>query len=80
MKEAVALIRKRSPKSKIVLGGYGTVLSDEELAPWSDYICREEGVGVHAAPSARRPLLFRSGIRWWSAGSECSAARPRAPG
>lgn len=45
MKEAVALIRERSPRSKIILGGYGTVLSDEELAPWSDYVCREEGVG-----------------------------------
>ena len=36
MKEAVALIRQYSPKSKIVLGGYGTVLSDEILAPWGD--------------------------------------------
>jgi radical SAM superfamily enzyme YgiQ (UPF0313 family) len=44
MKEAVALIRKHAPESKIVLGGYGTVLSDEVLAPFSDHICREEGV------------------------------------
>jgi len=44
MKEAVALIRKYSPKSKIVLGGYGTVLKDEVLKPYGDYICREEGV------------------------------------
>ncbi len=44
MKETVALIREYSPKSKIVLGGYGTILSDEILAPYSDYICREEGV------------------------------------
>ena len=43
MKEAVALVREHAPSAKIVLGGYGTVLSDEELAPWSDYICREEG-------------------------------------
>jgi len=65
MKEAVALIRKRSPKSKIVLGGYGTVLSDEELAPWSDHICREEGVGfmqrllgeASAALPQRHPLV-----------------------
>jgi radical SAM superfamily enzyme YgiQ (UPF0313 family) len=44
MKETVALIRQYAPKSKIVLGGYGTVLKDEVLAPYSDYICREEGV------------------------------------
>jgi radical SAM superfamily enzyme YgiQ (UPF0313 family) len=44
MKEVVALVRKHSLHSQIILGGYGTVLSDEELAPWSDYICREEGV------------------------------------
>jgi radical SAM superfamily enzyme YgiQ (UPF0313 family) len=44
MKEAVALIRKYSPDSKIVLGGYGTVLKDEVLKPFGDYICREEGV------------------------------------
>ena len=44
MKETVALIRKYSPNSKIVLGGYGTVLKDEELNPYGDYICREEGV------------------------------------
>ena len=45
MKETVALIREHAPNSKIVLGGYGTVLKDEALEPYSDYICREEGVG-----------------------------------
>jgi radical SAM superfamily enzyme YgiQ (UPF0313 family) len=44
MKETVALIREYSPNSKIVLGGYGTVLKDEVLKPYADYICREEGV------------------------------------
>jgi radical SAM superfamily enzyme YgiQ (UPF0313 family) len=45
MKETVALIRKYAPHSKIVLGGYGTVLKDEALKPYGDYFCREEGVG-----------------------------------
>jgi radical SAM superfamily enzyme YgiQ (UPF0313 family) len=45
MKDVVALVRQYAPSSKIVLGGYGTVLSDQELQPYSDYICREEGVG-----------------------------------
>jgi radical SAM superfamily enzyme YgiQ (UPF0313 family) len=44
MKAAVTLIRKYAPNSKIVLGGYGTVLKDEVLKPYADYICREEGV------------------------------------
>ncbi len=44
MKETVALIRKYAPNSKIVLGGYGTVLKDDVLKPYADYICREEGV------------------------------------
>src|SRR5258707_1234637 len=45
MKETVALIRQYAPNSKIVLGGYGTVLKDEALKPYGDYICPEEGVG-----------------------------------
>ena len=44
MKETVALIRQYAPHSKIVLGGYGTVLKDDVLKPYGDYICREEGV------------------------------------
>ncbi len=44
MKEMVALIRRYAPRSKIVLGGYGTVLGDDVLAPYADFICREEGV------------------------------------
>jgi radical SAM superfamily enzyme YgiQ (UPF0313 family) len=44
MKETVALIRKYAPNSKIVLGGYGTVLKDDVLKPYADHICREEGV------------------------------------
>ncbi|MBI4658426.1 MAG: cobalamin B12-binding domain-containing protein [Verrucomicrobia bacterium] len=44
MKETVALIRQYSPRSQIVLGGYGTVLKDEVLKPYADHICREEGV------------------------------------
>ena len=44
MKEVVALIREYAPQSKIVLGGYGTMLKDEVLKPYGDYICREEGV------------------------------------
>jgi len=44
MKDVVELIRQYAPASKIVLGGYGTVLSDEMLEPLCDHVCREEGV------------------------------------
>lgn len=44
MKEMVALVREYAPNTKIVLGGYGTVLKDEVLKPYADHICREEGV------------------------------------
>src|SRR5512142_3149586 len=44
VKAMVALIREHAPNTKIILVGYGTVLSDEELKPYADYICREEGV------------------------------------
>jgi haloalkane dehalogenase len=39
------IIRTHSPESTVVLGGYGTVLSDEVLRPYGDVICREEGIG-----------------------------------
>jgi len=44
LKEMVALIRQYAPNSKIVLGGYGTVLKDDVLKPYADFICRGEGV------------------------------------
>ncbi len=39
------IMRRHSSRSKIILGGYGTVLSDDVLSPCSDFICREEGIG-----------------------------------
>ncbi len=44
VRQMVALIRKHAPSAKIILGGYGTVLPDPVLAPFSDGVCREEGV------------------------------------
>jgi hypothetical protein len=45
VRRMVAMIRRVSPGTLIVLGGYGTVLPDELLKPHSDFICREEGAG-----------------------------------
>lgn len=65
MQEVVALVRRHAPQARVVLGGYGTVLPDDVLAPYGDAICREEGVafmrrllqepdvpGVHRHPLA----------------------------
>ncbi len=41
-KEICALVRKRSPRSRIILGGYGTMLP--ECDQYADFVCREEGV------------------------------------
>jgi len=45
LKTMTRLIRSHAPEAKIILGGYGTVLSDSELQPYGDMICREEGIG-----------------------------------
>ncbi len=42
LKKMARAVREVSPRSKIVLGGYGTVLP--ECEEYGDYICREEGV------------------------------------
>ena len=44
VKPMVEAVRKYAPGTKIILGGYGTILPDDELLPYSDYICRGEGV------------------------------------
>jgi hypothetical protein len=38
VKEMVALVREHAPNTKIVLDGYGTVLTDAELKPYADFI------------------------------------------
>ena len=40
----VQAVRRHAPNTEIILGGYGTSLPDEELAPLADHICRGEGV------------------------------------
>lgn len=45
MTPMVQLVREHSPRSQIVLGGYGTVLPDEKLTHLSKHICREEAIG-----------------------------------
>jgi len=41
--EICTMVRRLAPRTKIVLGGYGTVLP--ECDAYADYVCREEGVG-----------------------------------
>lgn len=60
MEPMVAAVRKHSPRSEIILGGYGTTLPDSVLAPLSDHICREEAIGfvrrVLGEPESIRPF------------------------
>ncbi len=59
LKEVVELVREHAPGAEIVLGGYGTVLPDQILAPLSDHVCREEGVAfmrrLLGEPEIERP-------------------------
>ncbi len=41
----VEAARRHSPSSKIILGGYGTTMSDDEIGHLGDHICREEAIG-----------------------------------
>ena len=43
MKKMSKFVREIAPHSKIILGGYGTVLP--ECEQYGDFVCREEGVG-----------------------------------
>lgn len=56
MKRMVALIRKHSPHSKIILGGYGAVLEDQDLEPYGDFFCRGEGVEFIRKTLGEAPL------------------------
>lgn len=44
MRRMSALVREHAPQATLVLGGYGTVMTDEELSQWGDVWCRGEGV------------------------------------
>jgi len=66
IKPMVEAIRKHAPNAKIVLGGYGTIIPKEELAPYSDYICYGEGVafmrdllGEPPVTTFKQPLIVK---------------------
>ncbi len=68
MKEMVALARQYAPNTKIVLGGYGTILKDDVLKPFADHICREEGVAYFrrllGEPEIQMPYKHPLIISW----------------
>jgi hypothetical protein len=64
-KELCELVRREAPGSKIVLGGYGTLL--EECESFADFVCREEGVnffkrllGKENVETFKVPVIRRS--------------------
>jgi radical SAM superfamily enzyme YgiQ (UPF0313 family) len=38
-------VRRHSPGTRVILGGYGTTLPDEQIGDLADHICREEAIG-----------------------------------
>jgi len=65
MQKMVELTREISPKSKIVLGSFGTMIDDIEHIVDADYICRGEGIrfmrNILGEPSEykyRHPAVF----------------------
>jgi len=59
-------IREHAPSSKIILGGYGTALG-EQVAPYTDFMCRGEGVafmrellGEPVEAPIRQPLITQT--------------------
>ena len=66
IKPMVEAIRRYAPNTKIVLGGYGTIIPKEDLAPYSDHICCGEGVafmrkllGESAVTTYQQPLIVK---------------------
>jgi radical SAM superfamily enzyme YgiQ (UPF0313 family) len=51
----VQAIRREAPSAKIILGGYGTALGEESLAPYADHICQGEGVSFMRELLGERP-------------------------
>ncbi len=60
MKRMSRLVRKHAPGATIILGGYGTVLDDDELRAHGDVFCRGEGVAfmrhLLGEPAKHRPF------------------------
>jgi radical SAM superfamily enzyme YgiQ (UPF0313 family) len=48
------LVRQHAPDTKIILGGYGTVL--RECDQYADYVCREEGVNYLKLLLGEKPV------------------------
>ena len=44
----VQAVRQHAPRTKVILGGYGTALGDE-IAPLADHVCQGEGVAFMRA-------------------------------
>ncbi len=52
--ELCALVRRLAPQATLVLGGYGTVLS--ECDAYADHVCREEGVAFLKRLLGEKPV------------------------
>lgn len=68
LKKMIPVIRENTRgKTKIILGGHGTALRDDELEGYYDILCREEGIqffrkllGEPERPFKTPPFVFKS--------------------
>jgi len=67
MKRMVEIIKEVSPESKIIIGGFGTMIDDIERIVDVDYVCRGEGIrfmrrllGKPAKFTFKHPPVFMS--------------------
>jgi radical SAM superfamily enzyme YgiQ (UPF0313 family) len=78
--ELCKLVRTYSPQSKIVLGGYGTVL--KECDSFADYVCREEGVNFFKRLLGEEPIdrfqipVFKRSVKIMSVSTQEEAIIP----
>jgi hypothetical protein len=58
LRRMVSAVREHAPRTKIVLGGYGTVLPDHETEKLGDHVCRGEGIAYMQRLLGEKPLEF----------------------
>ena len=69
LQQMVPVIRKVAPQTKIVLGGHGTVLREDEIGQYGDLFCRGEGIqffrklfDLPDKPFRQPPFVFTSSL------------------
>lgn len=62
LRKMIPVIRKHAPDAKIILGGYGTAMRDDELEGLYDLICRGEGIAFFRELLGEEDKPFRNPV------------------